>query len=261
MPSTLCPRVALPVQVLAWRPEAAYSPAPAVRERCLSSTPAACPGARGRGVHERAESQGAPGRPANLRASALLAAALSRVDWPRARSRPLCFARRPGWPWSRAAGCRIQPKQLLSCACCYESASRRHPPALARPAARAPGRPVRGAQVRARQLWGNIVYTQDSDLVAVLMHNGFYNHALQQPPAGMAEARRPRVPAPPMPCAAAALLCVTHDPASNSDGSFHLTYERSPCAARQSRLLCPPSASQLCAVPCAACATVPSLQG
>ena len=46
-------------------------------------------------------------------------------------------------------------------------------------------------QVRSRQLWGNIVYTQDSDLVAVLMHNGFYNHALQQPPASMAEARRP----------------------------------------------------------------------
>ena len=45
-------------------------------------------------------------------------------------------------------------------------------------------------QVRSRQLWGNIVYTQDSDLVAVLMHNGFYNHALQQPPASMAEARR-----------------------------------------------------------------------
>lgn len=41
--------------------------------------------------------------------------------------------------------------------------------------------------MRARQLWGNIVYTQDSDLVAVLMHNGFYNHSLQQPPASMAE--------------------------------------------------------------------------
>ena len=47
--------------------------------------------------------------------------------------------------------------------------------------------PKNAAQVRARQLWGNIVYTQDSDLVAVLMHNGFYNHSLQQPPASMAE--------------------------------------------------------------------------
>ena len=50
------------------------------------------------------------------------------------------------------------------------------------------------AQVRARQLWGNIVYTQDSDLVAVLMHNGFYNHSLQQPPASMAEV--PSLPGP-----------------------------------------------------------------
>ena len=47
------------------------------------------------------------------------------------------------------------------------------------------------SQVRARQLWGNIVYTQDSDLVAVLMHNGFYNHSLQQPPASMAEVPSP----------------------------------------------------------------------
>ena len=42
-------------------------------------------------------------------------------------------------------------------------------------------------QVRARQLWGNEVYTQDSDLVAVLMHCGFYNHALAAPPANIAE--------------------------------------------------------------------------
>ena len=42
-------------------------------------------------------------------------------------------------------------------------------------------------QVRARQLWGNEVYTQDSDLVAVLMHCGFYNHALAQPPPNAAE--------------------------------------------------------------------------
>lgn len=46
--------------------------------------------------------------------------------------------------------------------------------------------PVCG-QVRARQLWGNEVYTQDSDLVAVLMHCGFYNHALAAPPANIAE--------------------------------------------------------------------------
>ena len=29
--------------------------------------------------------------------------------------------------------------------------------------------------VRSRQLWGNEVYTQDSDLLAVLMHQGFFN--------------------------------------------------------------------------------------
>jgi hypothetical protein len=45
------------------------------------------------------------------------------------------------------------------------------------------------AQVRSRQLWGNEVYTQDSDLVAVLMHCGFFNHALASPPANAAEVR------------------------------------------------------------------------
>ena len=42
-------------------------------------------------------------------------------------------------------------------------------------------------QVRARQLWGNEIYTQDSDLVAVLMHLGYYNHALAAPPANALE--------------------------------------------------------------------------
>ncbi|KAK9828391.1 hypothetical protein WJX81_002975 [Elliptochloris bilobata] len=54
-------------------------------------------------------------------------------------------------------------------------------------------------KVRARQLWGNIVYTQDSDLVAVLMHNGYYNHSLQQQPASMAEVRAVVLPLPPQP--------------------------------------------------------------
>ena len=35
-------------------------------------------------------------------------------------------------------------------------------------------------QVRSRQLWGNEVYTQDSDLVAVLMHQGFFNQHVYQ---------------------------------------------------------------------------------
>lgn len=54
-------------------------------------------------------------------------------------------------------------------------------------------------QVRARQLWGNEVYTQDSDLVAVLMHCGFYNHALSAPPASAAEVRAIVQPLPPQP--------------------------------------------------------------
>lgn len=32
-------------------------------------------------------------------------------------------------------------------------------------------------QVRARQLWGSDVYTEDSDLVAVLMHCGYWYHS------------------------------------------------------------------------------------
>lgn len=32
-------------------------------------------------------------------------------------------------------------------------------------------------QVRARQLWGSDVYTEDSDLVAVLMHCGYWFHS------------------------------------------------------------------------------------
>lgn len=45
------------------------------------------------------------------------------------------------------------------------------------------------SQVRARQLWGHDVYTQDSDLVAVLMHTGYYSPALAQPPSAVAEVR------------------------------------------------------------------------
>lgn len=44
-------------------------------------------------------------------------------------------------------------------------------------------------QVRARQLWGNGIYTEDSDLVAALMHSGFYSISLQAPPSTVAEVR------------------------------------------------------------------------
>lgn len=37
-------------------------------------------------------------------------------------------------------------------------------------------------QVRARQLWGSDVYTEDSDLVAALMHAGFYSISLPAAP-------------------------------------------------------------------------------
>ena len=42
-------------------------------------------------------------------------------------------------------------------------------------------------QVRARQLWGNEIYTQDSDLVAILMHLGYYNHVIATPPPNAQE--------------------------------------------------------------------------
>ena len=42
-------------------------------------------------------------------------------------------------------------------------------------------------QVRARQLWGADVYTEDSDLVAVLMHTGHYTVSVHHAPASLAE--------------------------------------------------------------------------
>ena len=45
-------------------------------------------------------------------------------------------------------------------------------------------------QVRARQLWGADVYTEDSDLVAVLMHTGHYTVSVHHAPASLAEVRR-----------------------------------------------------------------------
>lgn len=44
-------------------------------------------------------------------------------------------------------------------------------------------------QVKSRQIWGDTVYTSDSDLVAVLMHMGFYAHYLSHPPNTVAEFR------------------------------------------------------------------------
>jgi len=43
-------------------------------------------------------------------------------------------------------------------------------------------------QVQSRQLWGSDIYTGDSDLVAILMHAGFYSHSLSAPPASVTEA-------------------------------------------------------------------------
>ena len=52
------------------------------------------------------------------------------------------------------------------------------------------GSPIYTAvQVRARQLWGVNVYTNDSDLVAVLMHCGYLNNAFSIPPGAASEMR------------------------------------------------------------------------
>lgn len=53
------------------------------------------------------------------------------------------------------------------------------------------------AQVRSRQLWGNGIYTQDSDLVAVLMHCGYYNQAVCNGGAQLSEMRAHIVLLPP----------------------------------------------------------------
>lgn len=57
--------------------------------------------------------------------------------------------------------------------------------------------------MRARQLWGTDVYTADSDLVAVLVHTGFYalppSTSPPTPPAGLVELRAVLRPLPPQP--------------------------------------------------------------
>lgn len=44
-------------------------------------------------------------------------------------------------------------------------------------------------QVKSRQIWGDLIYTPDSDLVAVLMHLGYYAHNLLHPPNSVVEVR------------------------------------------------------------------------
>ena len=59
--------------------------------------------------------------------------------------------------------------------------------------------PLRPRQVRARQLWGTDVYTEDSDLVAVLVHTGYYalpSGAGAAPPPGLTELRATLRPMP-----------------------------------------------------------------
>jgi hypothetical protein len=43
-------------------------------------------------------------------------------------------------------------------------------------------------QVKSRQIWGDMYYTADSDLVAVLMHLGYYNSTQGHAPAALVEA-------------------------------------------------------------------------
>jgi hypothetical protein len=42
-------------------------------------------------------------------------------------------------------------------------------------------------QVKARHLWGDTVYTDDSDLVSVLMHMGYFSNNITHPPPQMSE--------------------------------------------------------------------------
>ena len=43
--------------------------------------------------------------------------------------------------------------------------------------------------VKATQLWGTDVYTDESDVVAVLMHTGFFNSAVSEPTWAAARGR------------------------------------------------------------------------
>lgn len=45
------------------------------------------------------------------------------------------------------------------------------------------------SQVRSRQLWGVDVYTQDSDVVAVLLHTGYFSPTLASAPSSIQEFR------------------------------------------------------------------------
>ncbi|CAI5504841.1 unnamed protein product [Closterium sp. Naga37s-1] len=54
-------------------------------------------------------------------------------------------------------------------------------------------------QVRSRQLWGTDVYTDDSDIVAVLMHVGYITPVSVPPPASIAELRATIRVLPPQP--------------------------------------------------------------
>lgn len=74
--------------------------------------------------------------------------------------------------------------------------------------------PPARAQVRARQLFGTDVYTEDSDVVAALAHAGFYELA-SAPPAGLAELRVTLRPLPAQPGYAA---CARHGIRSRSWG-------------------------------------------
>lgn len=44
-------------------------------------------------------------------------------------------------------------------------------------------------RVKSRQIWGDVIYTPDSDIVAVLMHLGYYASNLAQPPPNVVEVR------------------------------------------------------------------------
>ena len=88
-------------------------------------------------------------------------------------------------PWQAAHALQCTPCELQASCWDIHAALRAPCPVLACRAqaagtgCRLPGRGVL-TQVRSRQLWGNGMYTQDSDLVAVLMHQGFFNQHVWQ---------------------------------------------------------------------------------
>lgn len=75
-----------------------------------------------------------------------------------------------------AGGSWCGPRGARAALACIHASARTLPPP---PQVRIPAHCLtsNNRHVRARQLWGSDVYTEDSDLVAVLMHCGYWYHS------------------------------------------------------------------------------------